>query len=53
MMKKEALERQSTEYLYLLEVWQLKRWKRRLELLNQTHEDLWLIREVLKGRKHD
>ena len=52
MMKKEALERQSTEYLHLLEVWQLKRWKRRLELLNQTYVDLWSIREVLNERNN-
>jgi hypothetical protein len=51
MMKKEALERQSTSYLVLLEEWELIRWKRRLELLNETTDDLWSIREVLKERE--
>ena len=53
MMKKEALERQSTSYLEKLERWELTRWKRRLELLNETTDDLWSIREVLKERKPD
>lgn len=51
MMKKEALERQSTSYLEKLERWELIRWKRRLELLNETTDDLWSIREVLKERE--
>ena len=53
MMKRDAIERQSTEYLRRLEKWQLARWKRRLELLNETYDDLWVIREVLKEREHD
>jgi stalled ribosome rescue protein Dom34 len=50
MMKKEALDRQSVSYLIKLERWELIRWKRRLELLNETTNDLWLIREVLQEK---
>ena len=51
MIKENALKRQSTEYLKKLDKWYLLRWKRRLELLIKTTEDLWLIRRVLNERK--
>lgn len=53
MMGKEALKRQSTSYLELLEIWALKKWQRRLKLVNETTNDLWLIRKVLKKRKKE
>ena len=50
MMREDAIKRQSTECLKRLEKWYLLRWKRRLELLDETLEDLHLIREVLNER---
>ena len=50
MMREEVIERQSTEYLKRLDKWYILRWKRRLELLNETTKDLWLLRRVLNDR---
>ena len=49
-MRKEALKGQSTKYLISLERWYVLRWKRRMELLNETTNDLYSMREVLKSR---
>ena len=49
-MRKEALKRQSTKYLISLERWYVLRWKRRMKLLNETTNDLYSMREVLKSR---
>ena len=49
-MKAESIRMHSTAYLKPLEKWYLLRWKRLLELLNETTKDLWLLGRVLDER---